>query len=98
VAPRRCALALVLSLSACCALPGQPPSGEAFFLPAETLDGRPVDLSGPGPIRLIDVWATWCGPCREATPKVQAVLGRHPEVRGVLLSIDDDPALASAYV
>ncbi len=61
-------------------------------LPATTLEGRPYPLSGPGPVRLVDVWASWCAPCVAAAPRVARVLARHPDVLGLSLSVDDDPA------
>ncbi len=61
-------------------------------LPATTLDGRSYPLSGPGPVRLVDVWASWCAPCVSAAPQVARVLARHPDVLGLSLSVDDDPA------
>lgn len=41
---------------------------------AETKDGKSVQLSSlmkPGKMMFIDFWASWCGPCRSAIPKVK---------------------------
>lgn len=88
----RRALALALLAAACA---GSRPALRPLAvgeLPAETLDGRPYALAGPGPVRLVDIWASWCTPCVAAAPRVARVLARHPDVLGLSLSVDDDEA------
>jgi thiol-disulfide isomerase/thioredoxin len=89
-------LASALTLSGC-HLPWRPDEGAKLDWPAETIEGEAASLGESGRIRVIDVWATWCRPCREALPRVEVVLARHPEVQGVLLSIDDDAEVAQRY-
>jgi thiol-disulfide isomerase/thioredoxin len=44
---------------------------------ARTLDGQTFDLSAlRGRVVVINVWATWCGPCRSEMPALDAVYGR----------------------
>lgn len=41
---------------------------------AKYLDGKSLDLAGEkGNVIFLNVWATWCGPCRFETPELQAL-------------------------
>lgn len=45
---------------------------------ATTLDGAKFDLvSRRGTVALVNVWATWCGPCRYEIPELQAIHDRY---------------------
>lgn len=52
-------------------------------------------LSSPGPPTLVTLWASWCGPCRMELPVIDALAQQHPEVRVVLVNVDE-PALDRA--
>jgi cytochrome c biogenesis protein CcmG, thiol:disulfide interchange protein DsbE len=69
------------------ALDGVP--APAFETP--DLDGRVHRLSdGKGQVVLINVWGTWCGPCREEMPKLEQ-LHRSRRDRGLLvLGLDEE--------
>lgn len=44
----------------------------------KTLDGEPFALTDlAGKVVLINVWATWCGPCREELPELQRLHAAH---------------------
>lgn len=61
---------------------------------APTLDGDTVsvaDLRG-SPV-LINLWATWCPPCREEIPYLQSLHESHPELQVVGVSVDDRGAM-----
>ena len=77
------------------------PTGEAVvgsIMPeysASTFEGKRFDLAGErGKVVLLNLWATWCGPCRYEIPELQklhdANASRGFEVIGV--SLDDGGA------
>ena len=45
---------------------------------AKYLDGKPLDLAAEkGNVIFLNVWATWCGPCRFETPELQALQNQY---------------------
>lgn len=62
----------------------------------KTLNGEAVDFSQfQGKVVFLNLWATWCGPCRVEMPSIQKLYeGMDPEkVQFVILSLDRDDAL-----
>jgi thiol-disulfide isomerase/thioredoxin len=64
-------------------------------LPAEftltTLQGQRLDPARlKGRIVVVDFWATWCGPCRDAIPEIKGLLRKYPGERLTVLSISAD--------
>jgi thiol-disulfide isomerase/thioredoxin len=56
-----------------------------------TLDGKRVSMDGlAGKVVLIDFWATWCGPCREALPHIKRIAEKFKDQPLVVLSISVD--------
>src|SRR5690348_6192402 len=54
----------------------------------KTLDGATLSLNDQrGRPVILNFWATWCEPCKEEMPALQAAAARHPELR--VLAIDD---------
>ena len=50
-----------------------------------TLDGKLFDLAAlKGKVVVLNLWATWCGPCREEMPALDAFAKRYG-ARGVLV-------------
>jgi len=66
---------------------------------ATDLEGRPVSLDDlKGQVVLLNVWATWCGPCRDEMPSMERL---HRELgpqglRIVAVSVDAAPGAATA--
>jgi len=56
-----------------------------------TIDGKNVSLDDlAGKVVLIDFWATWCGPCREALPHVHQLAKKFDGQPFVILSVSLD--------
>ncbi|TLN08520.1 TlpA family protein disulfide reductase [bacterium] len=65
------------------------------------LDGSPVALSSlRGQVVLVNFWATWCTPCKEEMPLLQAYYDAHKEDGFVLVGINvsDDVEDAQAFI
>jgi len=67
-----------------------------------TLDGQTLRLADlRGQVVLVNIWATWCAPCRVEMPLLEATWNRHRAAGLVLLgaSVDQgDPAAVRAFV
>jgi thiol-disulfide isomerase/thioredoxin len=77
--------------------------GKSLNLVGSGLDGTTIDLAGSGyrgrPI-LVMFWATWCRPCTEDLPQIQALYQQYHsqgfEVVGI--NLDVDSGLVSKYL
>ncbi|MDX2175417.1 MAG: TlpA disulfide reductase family protein [Candidatus Sumerlaeia bacterium] len=69
-------------------------------LKALDLEGNEVALSKyQGKVVLLDVWATWCGPCVKQRPILKQLAEKHGEKLVILpVSVDDDPKTVKAFI
>lgn len=63
-----------------------------------TLDGRPFDTSTlKGRPYVVNLWATWCGPCRREMPMLTQEAARS-EVPVLLVNQSEDAALVASFI
>ncbi|MDJ0959884.1 MAG: TlpA disulfide reductase family protein [Acidimicrobiia bacterium] len=64
-------------------------NGDGFSL-ADHLatDGRPI---------MLNLWASWCGPCRNEMPAISDAVARHPEVLFVGVAVNDAQGDAAKF-
>jgi thiol-disulfide isomerase/thioredoxin len=70
-----------------------PEAAEAFDfnIAATSLDGRPLDIESlANKVVFLNIWATWCGPCRAEMPTIQNLYAtlKDRDIAFVMLSID----------
>lgn len=64
-------------------------------------DGRPVSLASyRGRVVLLNFWASWCPPCVQETPALNALAQEFPKGNVVVLgvSIDEDPVAYRTFL
>jgi len=102
------ALATVGTIAITACAPGEhfgaPRIGEpAVEYAASTLDGQEVTLASlRGEVVLLNLWATWCVPCRQETPYLESVYeekhDRGLEIVGISMDTGDAAEAVAAFV
>jgi len=66
-----------------------------------TLDGAGFELSehlaADGRPVFLNLWASWCPPCKEEMPGIDAAAGNHADVKFIGVAIEDDPADSAEF-
>jgi cytochrome c biogenesis protein CcmG/thiol:disulfide interchange protein DsbE len=105
-APMRAAVlaALVAVVTSCGGSAPPPAAATAIAEPMPALELPLLDggawsaASARGKVLVIDVWATWCKPCRKGFPALDALAAGRPDASVVAVSIDEDPAVIRAFL
>ncbi len=64
-----------------------------------TLEGRTVGLARfGGRPTVLNLWATWCAPCRRELPLLVAAQDAHPEINFVFANQGEDAAAVTRYL
>ena len=60
-----------------------------------TFDSEVLDSDQPV---LVDIWATWCGPCRTIAPTIEELASEYEgKAKVVKLDVDNNPQTAMKY-
>jgi thiol-disulfide isomerase/thioredoxin len=63
----------------------------------ETLDGT-IFTSQPGKITVVNVWASWCSPCRAEAPTLEEFAINNPDIQFVGILTRDNLTSANSFV
>lgn len=70
-----------------------------FTLTSRT--GEPVSLADlQGEVVMVNFWATWCGPCRQEMPHLEALHQRYSDLGFTLLgvNVEEDSSLSDKFL
>jgi thiol-disulfide isomerase/thioredoxin len=58
---------------------------------SQNLDGKKVELKEyKGKVVVLDIWATWCGPCKSMIPHEREMVKKHKDKPFALISVSGD--------
>ena len=76
-------------------------SGPAPNFTLQATSGDSVSLADlKGQVVMLNFWATWCGPCREEMPHLEALHQRYSDLGFTLLgvNVEEDPSGAEKFL
>jgi peroxiredoxin len=76
-------------------------SGPAPNFTLQSRDGKTVSLADlKGQVVMVNFWATWCGPCRQEMPHLEALYSRYNSLGFTLLgvNVEDNPEGAKKWL
>ena len=56
-----------------------------------TEPGKMVSIQGQSNVRIIDFWATWCGPCRQSMPFIENLHKKYKDKGVQVMGVTDEP-------
>jgi len=101
---------VVAAAGACATTSGGGGGGEASSnqvgaplpkLEVDTLSGKRIDVASyKGRVLLLDVWASWCGPCKEELPMLDAMAKRLKSkgIEILAVSVDQERANVDKFL
>ena len=56
------------------------------------------EIEGHAGVAVVDLWATWCGPCRMIAPMLEELAGEFAgKVKVAKLDVDSNPAISQRF-
>lgn len=58
------------------------------------MKGVPTDIPSRGDVTVVELWATWCGPCHQMFPHLSSIASQHAQagLKVVGISLDEGGA------
>lgn len=62
-----------------------------------TKDNFKAEVESYSGLVAIDLWATWCGPCRMLAPIFEQISLEYPDVKFCKINVDEEPELTKMF-